>query len=186
MTTASQKELVQRLMMQLLPRKTFAEAQNLLHRYQGSKALRLYMRERTGLVFPAVLVFLLVSLACTAATVVFLLEASELLILPAVFLLPVVLVGSFFVQMYLFFSWVEDRALNQALGNRRRPQGAIGIWVSKKTGMDLGILPNVPWALTAVVLFAPLLALASVSRQLAFILVFVLLLVPVAFAFFDR
>jgi hypothetical protein len=97
-----------------------------------------------------------------------------MLALPGMLLAPFVLVGSLFVQAFVFFSWLESRALAQALGRR-----------SKKP-FDFGQLPRVPWALAVLLLVLPLLILAAVSPTAALILILLAILITVSFARFDR
>jgi len=90
-------------------------------------------------------------------------------------LAPFVLVGSFFVEAFVFFSWLEGRALTQALGRR------------SKRDLDFGQMPqNVPWVLAALFLVLPLLILASVSFTAALVLILLAVGIIVAIAKFDR
>ena len=152
-----------------LPTKTFDEARNLAERYQKGDAFRLYVIERTRLVIPAVLAFLLVSIACTAATVVFLAGSRSWLMLPALVLAPLILIGSLFVQIYVFYSWLELQALARALGHAAKPAPG-----------------SLPWGLAAIFLFAPLLILAILSWQTALSLIVLAALAPAICWHLDR
>lgn len=156
--------------------KTFADARNLAARFQNSQSFQDYVRWRMVLLLPAALVYLLISIACAAATVIFLAERHPLLALPGLILAPVILVGSLFVQGYVFLAWLEDRALAQALG-RRRP----GKW-----GIDMGRMPRVPWAMAAVFVVVPLVLLAALAMPAALALIALGAAAPVLFARLDR
>jgi len=187
MPTPNRKDPAQHWIVRFLPLNTLKEAQNLVHRFQEGEGFQLYVLERKRLVIPAVLVIVLISIACAAGTVVFLAGAYSLLALPALLLAPVILIGSLFVQMYVFFYWLENRALARALGHRAKPaQGMLAAWLSRKLGVDMGTFPPVPWILATAVLFAPLAMLAYFALNVALVLIFVAILVPILFARFDR
>jgi hypothetical protein len=135
-----------------LPTATFEDGWKLLQRCQPQEAFGAWLRARGTLVVTAALVMLAASIAFAAGSVVFIAGARSLLVLPALLLAPFILAGSLFVQAYVFFSWLENRALAQALG--RRPAR-----------------PPVPWGLGAVFVLVPLLALASVSPASALTLI---------------
>ncbi len=147
-----------------LPTKTFEEALNLYERFQKGDMFKNYVVERKRLVIPAVLGFLLLSIACTGATIVFIAGARSLLMLPALIAAPFILLGSLFVQCYVFFSWLENRAL--AHGH--------------------AALPPVPWILAAIFLFAPLVILARVAWPAALALVVLAAVAPVLCWHLDR
>jgi hypothetical protein len=102
MASQDREDPVQELIRQYLPTETLSEARNLVHRFQEGAAFKLYVVRRMWLVIPAGLVILLVSLACAAATVLFLAAGSSWLALPAFLLAPFILIGSLFVQLYVF------------------------------------------------------------------------------------
>ena len=77
------------------------------------------------------------------------------------------LLGSFFVQAYVFAFWLENRALAQALHHKPAAAGPIAARL-RKAGIDLGALPPVPWVLAALFLFLPLAMLVIVSPGSAF------------------
>jgi hypothetical protein len=187
MAAPNRKDPAQHWIMRFLPLETLSEAQNLAHRFKEGEGLRLYVLERKRLVIPAVLVIVIISIACAAGTVVFLAGAYSLLVLPALLLAPVILVGSLFVQMYVFFYWLENRALAQALGHRAKPAtGMLAAWLSRKLGVNMGTLPPVPWILATFVLFAPLVMLAYFALKAALVLIVLAILMPILFARFDR
>jgi hypothetical protein len=173
--TPAAKAQVQAAIAHYLPLdKTLKDALKLAHRFQEAEGFRNYLRSRLPLIVPAGALFVLISIACAAGTVILLAERHPLLALPGMVLSPFVLVGSFFVQAYVFFSWLESRAIAQALGRR------------KKTALDFGQMPRVPWALAAVFLVLPLVILAAVSKLTALVLIVLAILVSVLFAKFDR
>ena len=187
MASQDREDPVEELISQYLPTETLSEARNLVHRFQEGTAFKLYVVRRMWLVIPAGLVILLVGLACAVATVLFLAAGSSWLALPAFVLAPFILIGSVFVQLYVFFSWLESRAIAQAFRRRTKPaQGALARWLAKKTGADMGTLPPVPWILAAVVLVAPLAMLAFAAPKAALLLIPLALLTPILYALFDR
>jgi hypothetical protein len=138
------------------------------------------------LVAPAVLFFLATSVACTAASIVYVAGArSSFLVLIALLCAPVVLVGSLFVELYVFFSWLEGRALARAY-HRPAPTGVIRTWLTRKLKADLGAIPRIPWAFAAAFLFLPLLLLAVVSAKFAAAVIVLGILLPIAYARLDR
>ena len=166
---------VQAKIAQYLPlEKTLRDAWKLAQRFQQAEGFRAYLRRRLPLVVPTAALFLLISIACAAATVIFLADRHALLALPAMILAPFVLVGSLFVQAYVFFAWLEGRALTQALGRR------------KNAKLDFGQLPRVPWALAGLFLVLPLMVLAAVSKATAVVLILLAIGITVLFARFDR
>ena len=156
--------------------RTFADAREFAARLQNSTDFQEYLRSRLVLLVPAGLVFLLISVGCAAAMVIFLADRHPMLALPAIVFAPLILVGSLFVQGYVFALWLEDRAIAQALGRRRYG----------RFGLDMGKLPPVPWVLAAVFLFLPLVVLALVAASAALVLLVLGLLTPVVYARLDR
>ncbi len=154
--------------------KTWNEARGLAGRYQDGPGFRDYVASRMVFVAPAAVLFLLISIACAASTVIFLADRHPMLALPGLLLAPFVLVGSLFVQAFVFFSWLESRALARALGRR------------KKAPLDFGEMPNVPWTLAAVLLLVPLLMLFAVSGTALLVLILLVAAIAFAFARFDR
>jgi hypothetical protein len=161
------------------------EALNLLHRFQEGEGFRAYVLRRMRLVVPIGLLMLLASLACAAATVLFIGGTRPLLVLLAILLVPFVLVGSLFVHAYVFFSWLESRALAQAL-HRKPARGSVAAWLRQKLRVDMGSLPPVPWVLAAIFLFFPLAMLVMVAPRLGLGLILLQVLAPILYARFDR
>lgn len=186
MSSHSRGRLTLQSVTQYLPIDTINDALNLAHRFQEGETFKNYVFHRLSLVIPVGLLMLMISVACTVATMLVLGELHPLLVLAAIVLLPVILLGSLFVQAYLFFAWLESRALARALMHRAEPaHGAAELWLARFAG-GLGTLPPVPWGLAAVVLFAPLVLLAFVVWKAALVLVVLAILAPVLFALLDR
>ena len=187
MATPNRHSRAQHWIVRFLPLQTLSDAQNLAIRYKEVEGFQLYVLERRRLVVPSLVLFVLISIACAAGIVVFLAETYPLLVLPALLLAPVILVASLFVQVYVFFYWLENRALAQALGHRpKAKQGALAAWLQKKWGSALGAPPPVPWILAAIVLIAPLVMLAYFALPAALVLILLAVLMPVLFARLDR
>ncbi|HKQ23992.1 MAG TPA: hypothetical protein VJT81_06070 [Burkholderiales bacterium] len=187
MATPHRKGSPQHWIVRFLPLETLKQAENLAIRFQEVEGFRLYVVERKRLVIPAVLFIVLIGVACAAGTVVFLAGAHGLLTLLALLLAPLILIGSLFVQMYVFFSWLENRSLALALGHRTKPaKGTVAAWLSRKLDADMGTFPPVPWILATVFLVAPLAMLAYFAFNVAMVLVVLAILAPIVYARFDR
>ena len=166
---------VQAAIAQYLPlEKTLRDAWKLAQRFRDAEGFRTYLRRRLPLVIPAVALFVLVSIACAAATVIYLADVHALLALPGLILAPFVLAGSLFVQVYVFFGWLENRALAHAL--RRHKPG----------NFDFGQLPRVPWLLAVLFLVVPFMVLWAVSTGTGLVLILLGIAVVMVFARFDR
>jgi hypothetical protein len=169
--------------MRFLPVQTWNNAQDLLRRFKEVEGIQSYVRERTRLVLPAILVMAFIGIACAIGVVVAFANWHSLLTLLGILLLPVTLLGSLFVQAYVFFSWIEGRALARELGHRHRPPpGAAAGWLSAKFGVDMGPFPPVPWVLAAIFLFAPLVLLAATWLPFALAVVLLGIAMPVLYA----
>ena len=167
--------------------KTFKDALALLARFRDAEGFREYLRARMPMVVPAVALFALTSIACAAAGVIFLADRHPMLALPGLVLAPFVLMGSLFVQLFVFFSWLENRAIARALGHRAsRKQGFIGALVARKLHIELGEPPRVPWGLAAVFFILPLALFVKVALKAALLLILLAILLPLAFARFDK
>lgn len=143
------------------------DAVNLAHRVKESAVLRNYLVKRLRLVVPLALLAFATSIACTAATVLYIAGARSFLLLLALFLIPVVLLGSLFVQMYVGLSWLEGRALAKAYPGHARQA-----------------LP-VPWLLAALALGVPLVFFVLLSPKFALPLIGLLIAAPVVYARLD-
>jgi hypothetical protein len=154
--------------------RTFKDAKKLALRFYQAQGFREYLRRRGAYVVPAVALFALVSIACAAAIVILLADQHPMLALPGMLLAPLILAGSFFVEAFMFFSWLEGRALAQALGRRG------------KDPFNFGPLPRVPWVLAILFLAVPLFLLAAVSKTAALVLILLAVGIISAIARFDR
>ena len=161
------------------------EAMSLVRRFQEGQGFRGYVMERMALLVPIGLLMLVTSIACAAATVLYLGGTRSVLVLLAILLVPFVLLGSAFVQAYVFAAWLEGRALAKALHRKSPPAGPITARL-RKAGIDLGSAPPVPWVLAALFLVLPLVMLALVVPKLAFALIALQVAAPFAFARLDR
>jgi hypothetical protein len=162
------------------------DALNLVHRLQEVEGFKAYVLKRIGLVVPIAILIIVTTLACAAATVLFIGGTRSLLVLLAILLVPFVLAGSLFVQAYVFLSWLESRALAQALHRKAAARGRFAAWMMKNLRVDMGSLPPVPWVLAAIFLFIPFAMLLAVAPQVGLTLLLLHVVAPVAFARFDR
>ena len=137
------------------------EAPNLLKRYRHGDAFRHYVEGRAPLVIAALVIFSSISLATTSGMVVFIGGTNAPVVLMCLLLAPFVLIGSVLVQAYIFFAWLERRAL----GSRQQF--------------------DVPWALAFLFVAVPFFVLALLSLKLACTLLVVALCTPVAYALID-
>jgi hypothetical protein len=161
------------------------EALSLYRRYQEGKGFKGYVTERMALLVPIGLLMAVTSIACAGATVLYLGGTRSFLVLLAILLVPFVLLGSAFVQAYVFLSWLEGRALAKALHRRPKPAGPITAKLLE-AGIDLGSWPSVPWVLAALFLLLPLAMLWLVIPKLAFLLIVLHVAAPFAFARLER
>jgi hypothetical protein len=137
------------------------EAPNLVRRYRHGDAFRHYVQDRRPLVIAALVIFSTISLATTSGMVVYIGGTNAMVVLLCLLLAPFVLLGSVFVQGYIFFSWLERRALGS-----QRPV-------------------DVPWTLAFLFVAVPFFVLALLSLKLACTLLAVAMLTPVAYALID-
>lgn len=161
------------------------EGMNLVRRYQEGRGLRDYVLERTTLLVPIAVLMVVTSLACAAATVMYLGGLRPFLVLLSLLLAPLILAGSAFVQAYIFVFWLENRAIAKALRRAPRPAGPITAQLHK-AGIDLGTMPPVPWVLAIVFLVLPLGMLLSIAPGIGAALIALHVLTPFAYARLDR
>ncbi len=170
----------------LLPN-TLQDAANLLRRYREVDDFHRYVVDRKWLVIPSMLVIFLISAACVMGIVALLPDVHFVFVLPAIVLAAAVLIGSLFVQAYMFFSWIEGRSLNRLLRNRHKAApGPIAKWLQKKLRLDMSPAPPVPWVVSAIFLLWPLAMLAYVWTAGALGVAAVAVLMPILYASFDR
>ena len=102
-----------------------------------------YLSDRIPLLIAVALLMSLTSIGCAAGALLFLGNTRSVLDLLVFLLVPFILAGSFVVQAVLFLSWLENRALAQALHHKAR-------------------LPRLPWLYAALFLVLPLIMLVQV------------------------
>ncbi|KPK33925.1 MAG: hypothetical protein AMJ66_04530 [Betaproteobacteria bacterium SG8_40] len=166
---------------------TFEEALDLLRRYREVDSFNAYVNERALLVIASVLVQFLIGIGCVMSIVTLLPDVHWLLVLPVLLCIPLVLAGAFLVQTYVFFSWIEGRSMERALGSRRiRKRGKFAGWIEKHCHLDIGPSPRVPWVLSTLLLFAPFLLLAYSWLPAAGAVLGLGILMPIVYAALDR
>jgi hypothetical protein len=159
----------------------FIEARNLAQRYEKGDAFRLHVRARSSLVVPVLVLFLAFSIALGLG-LFGVMGTSGFGVFLAMVLVPFVLLGSFALQCFVFFSWLELRALEPMLAHHAAP--ARGNWLSKLRGR-LGKPPPIPWIALTLLVFIPFLLLAAASPKAAFLVLVAAAATPVAYALLD-
>lgn len=156
------------------------EAPNLLRRYQNGDAFRRYVDDRAPLVVAVAVVFLMFSLATTAGAVVSIGGTHSLLVLLMLVLAPFLLAGTFFVLIFVFFSWLETRSLSLMLAKVKKP--------AQEAGMRaiVAALPRIPWVLAALFVVLPLVLLALLSPAAAILMLFLAAAAPVGYILIER
>jgi hypothetical protein len=156
------------------------EAPNLLRRYQKGDAFRRYVDDRAPLVVAVAVVFLMFSLATTAGAVVSIGGTHSFLVLLMLVVAPFLLAATFLTLVFMFFSWLENRALMMTLARVKKPARRPGV-----RGLLAG-LPPIPWLLLVLFVAAPLALLASLSPAAAVLMLFLAAGAPAAYAFLER
>src|SRR5687768_5322449 len=77
-------------------------AMRLVRRFQEVPGFRGYVRDRMVAVAPIVVLMVFTSIGCAFATIMYIGGTRPALVLLAMLLVPFVLIGSFFVQAYVF------------------------------------------------------------------------------------
>jgi len=162
---------------------TLVEAQNLLKRYREGSAFRYYVEERMPLVLFAVVVFLGYSVATTAATIVFVGGTHGFLTFLAMVFAPFLLLGSLAVLLFMFFSWLETRAMGKTA--RRASVDLRRIRSVPALRSALERLP-VPWLFAAVFILLPFIVTLLLSAKTALALLVGASLAPALFSILDR
>lgn len=184
-STQPQASFQQRLVQQLLG--PLEDSIALVRRFREVDAFRDYVAARMPLVAPAALLLLVTAIACAVTPVMLLLGTQAAAALTGLLLAPVVLLGSLFVLFYVFFAWLEERALAHSLGHRTgTAPGKLVRWLKQTLGADLGKPPRVPWLLAALFVAAPLVLLARLAPAVAALLVLLLAAMPLLYARLDR
>lgn len=185
MSTANGQQSPQQKAMQYVLLGAVEDALNLVQRFQEGEGFKNYVLERMRLVVPVGLLMGVTSIGCAAATVLYIGGTRSTLVLLAILLVPFVLLGSFFVQAYVFAAWLETRALAKALHHSPAAAGPMAAKL-RKAGINVGSIPPVPWALAALFLFLPLAMLIIVIPWLGILLIALLIAAPIAFVRLDR
>lgn len=186
MVTTSRTDSGQHWIVRFMPLQTLVDAEALAQRFREVESLGRYVQDRAQLVIAATAVMVLIGIGCAMSVVVYLADFHPLLTLVGILLLPVVLIGSLFVQAYVFFSWIEGRALARELGPRhRKAPGATAGRFAAKFGLDFGPRPPVPWVLAAIFLLAPFGLLLLSSPGIALVVLLLGVLLPVVYAKVD-
>jgi hypothetical protein len=160
----------------------FNEALNLVRRYEKGDAFRKHVRERMNLVAPAMALCAVISLALCIG-VMAQMDHGGLRAFVAVVALPIVLIASALLQIYLFFSWLELRALQPMLHRGAAPAAGPAWLVELRA--RLGKAPPIPWTPVGLLLVLPLALLASASLKMAALVVVLAVAIPVAYAYLD-
>ena len=161
----------------------FTEALNLVRRYEKGDAFRNHVQERMNLVAPVLAVCVVVSIALCIG-IMGQMDHGGLRAFLAIVALPVVLIGSALLQIYVFFSWLELRALQPMLHHGPAPAGGPP-WLARLRS-KLGKPPPMPWISVAVMLLLPLLLLGAASLKIALLVVVLAVATPIAYAHLDR
>ncbi len=162
------------------------ETQNLWQRFQHGDMFRHYLRERLLLVVPAVVIFLVFSVATTAGTVITLGGTRSILVLVALVTAPFILVGSLYAQLITFFLWLENHAIARATHHKAHTaKQEIADTLAGLVKLGRGFSPIV-LAVGAALLLVPLAFLASLSASVAFLLLVAVAATPFAYSLLDR
>src|SRR5262245_12783660 len=151
---------------------TIEDAINLYHRLQEGTVFHRYVLSRLHLVAPTCVLIAATSLLCAAGTVMYFADTRSAMVIVGMILAPFIVIGSTFVQAYVLFGWLENRALARDLAHRK-PR-------------TIGRLPPIPWGLAATFVVAPLAALVAVHPRLGIALGVILVIAPFAYARLDR
>lgn len=181
----AQVTVQQRLGQQLLG--PLDDAVGLARRYRDLEPFRDYLGGHAHLVLPACLLIVLTAVALGLTPVMLLVGTQTVSALAGLLLAPVVLIGSLFTLMLVFFSWLEERSLARSLGHRTTgARGPIARFLRRKLRVDLGRPPRVPWLLAAVFVGVPFAALVTQAPGIAAALAVLLAAAPIAYARLDR
>jgi hypothetical protein len=159
----------------------FTEARNLAQRYEKGDAFRQHVQARMTLIVPVLVLFFGLSIALGLG-LFGVMGTSGFGVFLAMVLVPFVLLGSFALQAYLFFAWLELRALEPMLKHGAAP--AHQNWVARLR-TRLGKPPPIPWIAAAVLLGLPLLLLAAASLKAALLVLAAAVLAAVVYALLD-
>src|SRR6185503_11737809 len=96
------------------------DVQNLIGRLKEGDAFRKHVNDRLPLIIAVGAVLLLASASITVGTVLYLGGKSSFMVLLGMIAAPFLLLGSLLVQLYVLFSWLEERALAPVAGRKPR------------------------------------------------------------------
>ena len=148
--------------------KLVEDALALAARFRDVEGLQRHVASRGPLVNGAIAALVLLGVACGAGVFIFLAGLRTWLTLPAVLVAPLVALGSLLVLFFVFFSWVEGRALAQALGHR-----------------DGDAKPAIPWLPAGLLVFLPLGLLLAATPLAGIAVILVAVATPLAYARLD-
>jgi O-antigen/teichoic acid export membrane protein len=143
------------------------DVQNLLARYQEGDAFKRHVSQRFALVLAVVSVLVLASAGITVGTVLFIGGKNTLLILLMFVAAPFILIGSLLVGLFMFFSWLEERAIADVAG--RPPKR-----------------PPIPAGPAVILVLAPFICLALLAPNAALGLAVVVALTLAGYVLIDR
>ena len=175
------------LLSHFIPRDVLREAHELAHSFQHEEAFRDYVMGRIWLVIPVAFVFVLVSTICAVGAMLFLLRSAAppvaLWLRGTVLLLGAgIWLGGIVTQLYVFFAWLETRALDR---HRPAPPRA----PSASRARPAPAKPNrswIPWLFVALFVGVPVGLLAVHSPVVAIVLIGAGILAPTVYKHFDR
>jgi len=160
------------------------ETTGLIRRFIEGDAFKRYVNRHLPMVVLTHLVFLAFSVGITAGTMMFLGGTRTVLVLFAMLLAPFVLFGSLFVLVFVFFGWLESRAIGAVSGHKAAlPHGKLSLPGLRAA---LGTPPPIPWVIAAIFIPLPFLFLLFVSVKWGLLLLVLLVATPVAYALLDR
>jgi hypothetical protein len=148
------------------------EARNLAARYAKGEGFRRYVRHRAALVLPTLALFVGISVALGLG-LFGVMGTHQFGVLLAMVLLPFVLFGSFALQAFVFFAWLELRAL----APMPPPEASLR--------QRLGKPPPIPWISCAILVLIPFLLLALASLKAASLVLMLALLVPLVYTILE-
>jgi hypothetical protein len=130
--------------------------------------------------------FVIYSVATTAATVITLGGTRSILVLVGLLAAPVVLIGSLFALVFVFLQWLENRAIAQATHHTAKTaqeelrNTPLTLWAVVKG------FPGVVQAIGLAFLLVPLAFVWHLSGTVALLLLLLLAATPAAYSLLDR
>ena len=163
-----------------------SETQNLVQRFQQGGAFRVYLKERLLIIIPSLVIFLIYSLATTAGMVITLGGTRSFLVFVGLVGAPIVLLATLYVQLFVFFLWVENRAIAHATHHIPRTAKEDVLATPGKLGAVVKTFPPLVLAIGAALLLVPLAFLYALSAWIAFLMLLLVLAVPATYSALDR